>query len=326
MNDVLNSLGLIDYITVPRLLGVLRAVVLLGVGLPLARLAGGAAARTAAKRGDAQSALLARRIVFYTLAALVTATALHQMGFHLGVLLGAAGVLTVALGFASQTSASNLISGLFLIAERPFVVGDVITVEGTTGEILSIDLLSVKLRTFDNLFVRVPNEQIIKSTVTNMTRFPIRRADIMVSVAYKEDLTQVRKILLEIAARNPKVLDEPKPLLIFKGFGESSLDYQFSVWAVRDNFVDVRTRVQEAIKSEFDRAGIEIPFPHRTFYTGAITDPLPVALVEPRPRNGADSPGTAPGGDQDDGAPKVRAPEDAAVGPAESGESARAST
>jgi hypothetical protein len=92
----------------------------------------------------------------------VVAGALHQAGLKLGVLPGAAGILTVAIGFASQTSASNLISGLFVIAERPFVVGDIIRVAETTGEVLSVDLLSVKIRTFDNLYVRIPNEGIIR--------------------------------------------------------------------------------------------------------------------------------------------------------------------
>ena len=83
----------------------------------------------------------------------------------------AAGLLTVALGFAAQTSASNLISGLFLLGERPFVVGDVIRLaSGITGEVVGIDLLSVKIRTFDNLLVRVPNETLLKSELTNLTR------------------------------------------------------------------------------------------------------------------------------------------------------------
>ncbi|RXM22074.1 mechanosensitive ion channel, partial [Citrobacter sp. AAK_AS5] len=90
---------------------------------------------------------------------------------------------------------SNLISGLFLVMERPFVVGDVITVDDVTGEVLTIDMLSTKLRTFDNLYVRMPNETIIKSRVTNLTHFPIRRIDLRLGVAYREDLARVRAVL-----------------------------------------------------------------------------------------------------------------------------------
>lgn len=206
--------------------------------------------------------------------------ALGELGFHVGVLMGAAGLFTVALGFASQTSASNLISGLFLIIEQPFVIGDIVRVEDVTGEVLSIDLLSIKLRTFDNLFVRVPNETIIKTKVINLTHFPIRRIDLQVGVAYKEDLPRVREVLAEVADRNPLCLDEPAPVYIFKGFGESSLDMQFSVWTKRENYLALLNSIYLEIKAAFDAAGIEIPFPHRSLYTGSVTDPFPIRIVE----------------------------------------------
>ena len=189
----------------------------------------------------------------------------------------------MAIGFASQTSASNLISGLFLVAERPFTVGDVIRVGTTTGEVLSIDTLSVKLRTFDNLFVRIPNESLIKSEVTTLTRFPIRRADLLVGVAYKEDLSKVRTILEEVADKNPLSLEEPKPRYIFQGFGESSLDIQFSVWAKRENFLDLKNSIYSEIITAFDEQGIEIPFPHRTIYTGSVTEPFPIKTMGDQP-------------------------------------------
>jgi small-conductance mechanosensitive channel len=193
-------------------------------------------------------------------------------------------VLSVAVGFASQTSASNIISGLFLIAEQPFKVGDVIQIGGTTGEVLAIDLLSVKLRTFDNLFVRIPNESLIKTEVRTLTRFPIRRVDITVGVAYKEDLSKVRKVLLEVTERNPLSLEEPKPVFIFRGFGDSSLDIQFSVWVQRENYLELKNRIQEEIKTAFDAEGIEIPFPHRSLYAGSVTEPLPIRLVSAEAR------------------------------------------
>jgi len=204
---------------------------------------------------------LFRRGIFYGIITLFTFAALHQLGFNLSVVLGAAGVFSVAIGFASQTSASNLISGLFLLGERPFSVGDVIRVGSTTGEVLSIDLLSAKLRTFDNLYVRIPNESLIKSEVTTLTRFPIRRIDLKVGVAYKEDLPTVRDVLFKVADRNPLCLEEPKPLFIFQGFGNSSLDIQFSVWVKRENFLDLKNSLQLEIKAAFDAASIEIPFP-----------------------------------------------------------------
>jgi small-conductance mechanosensitive channel len=280
MSAWLNDLGLGGFVTPEQLSTLLRAVLILVIGLLAARLVAAAAGRTVGARMGKQESMLARRFVFYGLTGLTLAMTLNELGFQLSVLLGAAGILTVAIGFASQTSASNLISGLFLIAERPFVVGDVITVEGQTGEVLSIDLLSVKLRTFDNLYVRVPNESIIKARVTNLTHFPIRRADLKIGVAYKEDLPRVRRILMRVADANPLCLDEPEPLFIFTGYGDSSLDMQFSVWGKRENFLELRNRMYLEIKAAFDAEGVEIPFPHRSLYAGEATRPIPVRMVD----------------------------------------------
>lgn len=256
------------------------ALILLG-GILLGRLLGAGAVRLLRERLDKHASTILRRAVFYLVLGLAVASALSQLGFKLGVLLGAAGVVSVALGFASQTSVSNLISGLFLVGERPFGIGDVIRVGPTTGEILSIDLLSVKLRTFDNLLVRIPNETLIKTEVINLSRFPIRRADILVGIAYKEDIGRVRDLLMEVAAANPLCLEEPKPVFIVVGFGASSVDLQFSVWAKRENFLDVKNALYQDIKRAFDAAGVEIPFPHVSLYAGSATQAIPVRLAEP---------------------------------------------
>ena len=270
---------LINAFTGDRAAHLLRAAILLTLGVLFASLASRLVRRTAGKHLSQHHLQLARRLVFYGILALFVASALRELGFSLAVLMGAAGVLTVAIGFASQTSASNLISGLFLIGERPFSVGDVIRIGDTTGEVLSIDALSVKLRTFDNLFVRIPNETLIKSQVTTLTRFAIRRLDLILGVAYKEDINAVRDVLMSVADRNTMCLDDPAPLFIFTGFGESSLDIQFSVWAKRENFLPLRNSITAEIKAAFDAAGIEIPFPHRSLYTGEATRPFPVTIV-----------------------------------------------
>ena len=268
------------FLSSERMWSVTRALMLVIVGTVLAKLVSSTLTRIAGKKLDNHRTMLLKRGSYYLILVLFLISALRELGFNLSVLLGAAGILTVAIGFASQTSASNLISGLFLVAERPFSVGDVIRVGATTGEVLSIDLLSVKLRTFDNLFVRIPNETLIKSEVTTLTRFPIRRLDVMVGVAYKEDLKKVRAVLDAVADTNPLCLEEPKPLYIFQGFGESSLDIQFSVWAKRENFLDLRNSIYQEIKSAFDEHSIEIPFPHRTIYTGSATTPFPIQSVD----------------------------------------------
>ena len=271
---------IVNFFISDKMWGISRAFILIIVGAIVARLVSTAVIKIAGKKTDQHRALLLKRSSYYIILVLFMVSALNELGFDLSVLLGAAGILTVAIGFASQTSASNLISGLFLVAERPFSVGDIIRVGTTTGVVLSIDLLSVKLRTFDNLFVRIPNEFLIKSEVTTLTRFPIRRVDLKIGVAYKEDLKNVRSILDDIADKNPLCLEEPKPQYFFQGFGDSSLDIQYSVWVTRENHIELKNSIYQEIKIAFDEKGVEIPFPHRTLYTGSVTEPFPIRSID----------------------------------------------
>ena len=136
----------------------LQTLIIILLGYVMARLASLALKRLFRESTSPHVTMLVQRAAyifsFYLVLGLFIISGLHQLGFNFGVLLGAAGVLTIAVGFASQTSMSNLISGLFLIGERAFAIGDLIKVGDTVGEVLSIDLLSVKLRMFDNTYVR----------------------------------------------------------------------------------------------------------------------------------------------------------------------------
>nr|NIR50050.1 mechanosensitive ion channel [candidate division KSB1 bacterium]NIT72389.1 mechanosensitive ion channel [candidate division KSB1 bacterium]NIV07204.1 mechanosensitive ion channel [candidate division Zixibacteria bacterium]NIX72069.1 mechanosensitive ion channel [candidate division KSB1 bacterium] len=105
------------------------------------------------------------------------------------------------------------------------------------------------------------------------------RIDVRVSVAYKEDIARVREVLQDVAQKNPLCLQEPEPLFIFSGFGNSSIDLTFAVWAVREDWLKVKNQIYEQIKKRFDEEGIEIPFPHLSFYTGLASKPLPIEIV-----------------------------------------------
>lgn len=260
---------------------VAKTLAILFLGFFFARLLSQAFPRLLKSSRDQQLLMILRKTIFYLLVIITLIAALNQLGLDLKVLLGAAGILTVALGFASQTSASNLISGIFLIVEQPFIVGDVIRIGETTGNVLSVDLLSTRLRTFDNLLVRIPNEMLMKSEITNFTHFPIRRIDIQLGIAYKEDIEKVKHILFELAKRNPLCLNEPIPIFIILGFGDSSVNLQFSIWIKKENYVTVKNSIQEEIKKAFEQHHIEIPFPHRSLYAGSDSKPFRVQMVEP---------------------------------------------
>ena len=191
---------------------------------------------------------------------------LREAGFKLSVFLGAAGILTVALGFASQTSASNLISGLFLIGEGSFEVGDTIQVtmiRGHTieGQVISIDLLSVKLLTLDNIFIRLPNEQLIKTPVFNLSKFPVRRIPITLFINFHEDIVKVRQVLIDVADAYSLVLDEPRPQVAVTAFRESTIELLFTVWTQQDYYIQVHDEIQERVRNGFIDNNIEIPIP-----------------------------------------------------------------
>jgi small-conductance mechanosensitive channel len=252
-----------------------RAIAYLIAGLALSRAVRFGATRALPTLEAGQRTLLARLAANVVLGLFVV-SALRQFGFDLTVLLGAAGIVTVAVGFASQTSASNLIAGLFLILERAVQPGDVITVGGRTGEVISVDLLSTKLRTFDNLLVRIPNETMVKTEIVALNRFAIRRVDLPIGVGYATDLPTAEAALVVAARRNPLVLDEPAPQVFAQGFGADSVEYLLTVWTEKGNFVAVRNALLRDVKAELDAAGIEIPFPQRTLSTQA---PLQVEVI-----------------------------------------------
>jgi len=256
----------------------IRIAIFLAISFPILFTLRGWAHKYFEKKYSSHYSMLAGKLILYVGLTLIVVTVMGQLGISLAPLLGAAGIVGVAIGFASQTSVSNIISGLFLIAEGPFKVDDIITVKNTTGVVLSIDILSVKLRTFNNQFVRIPNETLIKTEVTNITRFPIRRLSTTISVAHKENIGEVRDILMEVAEKNEYALLEPEPVITFDTIQPSSIDLVFKVWAQVAEYISLKNTIHEEIKVAFDEAGVEIPFPHISLYAGEATNPLPVRL------------------------------------------------
>ena len=253
------------------------AIILCTIGFLIARFVSNSFIRTIGSRFNAHQRLLWRRGIFYFIFLLFIMASLREAGFKLSVFLGAAGILTVALGFASQTSATNLISGLFLIGEGSFEVGDTIQItliRGQTieGQVISIDLLSVKLLTLDNVYIRLPNEQLIRTPVMNLSKYPIRRIPITLAINFHEDIIKVRHVLLEVAAKYPLVMDDPKAAVTVTAFRESSIEILFAVWCRQENALKVRDEMQERIRNGFLENQIEIPVPKM----GLIDRPLPL--------------------------------------------------
>nr|WP_314994969.1 mechanosensitive ion channel family protein [uncultured Treponema sp.] len=197
----------------------------------------------------------------YTGFTVMVMTVFHRLGIDISAILGAAGIAGVAIGFASQTSISNVISGLFVITERAFKINDIIEVNGTMGTVQSINLLSVSLKTFDNQYVRIPNESIIKANLINYSQFPYRRAKTELSVAYGTDLRKVEQILLAVAKKNAFVIEEPAPSILWTSFADSGINLTLMAWTKIENFGKLRNSLFIEIDEKLKEENIEVPFP-----------------------------------------------------------------
>ncbi len=243
----------------PYLIAILTLIIGYIIGRSLSRAAG----TIVRQSGSAHGALLTQKIVLYGVFTIAVIFALANLGLKVSGLLATAGIFTVALGFAAQTSVSNVISGFFLLFDRPFSIGDTVKIDTTLGTILSIDLLSTRIRTFDNLMVRIPNEGLLKSTITNYTLYNVRRVEIPISVAFGSDLENVRKIILDIMHEHRLILDEPAAAIIFDTMTDSGVNLLVRAWAERADYITARSELTMGIHNALVENGISIPFPKR---------------------------------------------------------------
>jgi len=194
---------------------------------------------------------------------------LDNAGIHLGALTVFAGAVGVGVGFGLQNIASNFISGLVILAERPITVGDRVEVAGIAGQVQHIRARSTVIVTNDNITMIVPNTKFIDSPVTNWTYGDPRvRFRIPVGVAYSSDINKVREALLAAANENQNTLKDPAPGVFLEKFGDNSIDFELVVWSSEMSYRPRRYRsdLNFAMEEKLREAGIEIAFPQRDLH------------------------------------------------------------
>ncbi len=193
-----------------------------------------------------------------------------------------AGAFGVGIGFGLQNIFNNFISGLILLYERPIRLDDLVEIGGVTGQVKRIGIRSSSIRTAQGADVIVPNSNLISSQFINWTHSDqLRRLEIKVGVAYGADPEKILKLLLEAATAHPKVRKEPAPMALFRGFGDSSLNFEVRVWVHHTDLLIVETEVGVAIAAALARGGIEIPFPQRNLKLRSIDQSLKETLDQP---------------------------------------------
>jgi small-conductance mechanosensitive channel len=209
------------------------------------------------------------RIAGYLFIALGFVMALNNAGLEISSLTVLAGAVGIGLGFGLQNIINNFFSGLIILAERPVAIGDRIEVGGVAGMVTRINMRSTTVVTNDNITIIVPNSDFISTAVTNWSHGdPKVRLRVPFGVAYGSNVSLLKRVILEVAARHPAVLKEPSPSLFFVGFGESSLDFELGVWTIEmaHNPIRFRSDLYYAIEQALRDNEIEIPFPQRDLH------------------------------------------------------------
>lgn len=215
------------------------------------------------KNTDHQSRLIFNKAINFVGFSVMGIVIISQLGFDslFTTALGTAGIAGVAIGFASKTSLENIISGVLLLSDKSFKIDDIIIVDGVEGTVESIDSLSIKIRTYDNQLVRVPNVKVLNSNVANLYPNKERRKDFYFKIAYTNDVTKIENLLKEIAKRNPYAIKTDETFIYFYAFDQIGFTIKYGVWFEKGNITPLVNSITKDISETFKKEGIEIPVP-----------------------------------------------------------------
>jgi small conductance mechanosensitive channel len=232
---------------------------------------------------------LTLRLVRFFILLLGLLAAGRQLGLEVGSLVAGLGIVGLAVGMAAQDLLANLIAGFTILWDRPFRVGDVVTIGSINGQVVEIGLRTTRLRAGDQKLVILPNREAISETVVNHTESRKRRLDVRLTIAYDQPIEPVRELLVGLARGQAGFEAEPAPEVAMVAFAEAGVDIELRA-VLKDAHEEgaVRSRLLEAIKVAFDGAGIAFPLPQRTFRLLASSP-----QIEPAGQLGAPS-GVAP--------------------------------
>ena len=241
---------------------IVSAVLILVIGLALAKfLVKLVTKSTAFSKLDPGVASFLKSFLKISSKILVFVTVAAVIGIPMTSFITILGSMAVAIGLSLQGSLSNIAGGLLILLNKPFVVGDFISVSGYDGSVTDIGLFYTKLTTGDNRKVVLPNSLVSSNALVNVTEQKTRRVDLEVTVDYGSDVEKVKAILLGLAKEHSLVLKDPAPMARLSAHGDSALVFVFRTWCNKEDYWTVRFDLLESIKAGFDKEGISIPYP-----------------------------------------------------------------
>ena len=219
--------------------------------------------KTTVKKFDPRVSKSIMRILSYIFYVLIVMYVMGLLGIDLAAIWGAMGIAGVAIGFAAQTTVSNLISGIFIVTEKAIKFGDFIELDGVSGTVERIGLLSIRVKTLDNQLIRIPSSSVINAKLKNFSTYDYRRYVFEVSVDYSTDLDKALEVLQSVPAKCPLVITDKAdyaPKAILTTSMDSGIGMNLVVWCERPNFLDLKSQVCKEVVKAFQENDINIPF------------------------------------------------------------------
>jgi small conductance mechanosensitive channel len=211
--------------------------------------------------GDRATEILISRLSYGVVWFIGGVIALGVLGLNFAALLGALGLTSVAIGFGLKDILSNYLSGLILLATRPFRIGDEVVINQYEGRVVQVQLRVTTVQTYDGRQVYIPNQEVFQSSITNNTASPVRRSSMLVGIDYEADLKQAQGEILDAIASIDGIEAEPAPLVLVQELAASTVNLEVLFWvnSRRKSFLQVTSEVRQVVKERLEKAGIEMP-------------------------------------------------------------------
>ncbi len=268
--DITGSLETILFNAIAGIPSLIAAIVIFILSLYVAALVRRLLRKTLQERATNQQAvLLVAGVSYWTVLILGLIVALEQIGFNLTAFLAGLGIAGFTIGFALQDVSKNFVSGLLLLLQQPFNIGDNVEAGGMTGNVVKIDLRSTEIRTIDGRLILIPNADVFTKPIINYSRTDWRRIEIKMGLAYTTDMEHARKVALQSIQDVPGLIVDRIPTIHFQEYGPSTMNLSLYYWVntnQTDHFIAKDTGLL-AVMEAFNREGIEMPYPTQVIYT-----------------------------------------------------------
>lgn len=257
-----NSDGFID-----KGIEVLSALLILVIGLWVIKRVVKIFEKVLLKRGiDATLMPTLKGVVKGMLTVVLLIAVIQKLGAETSGLVAVLGALGLAVGFALQGSLANFAGGILILVLKPFKNGDVINVNGETGSVQSISIVTTTMKTPDNRVIYMANGGVASATITNITQESTRRWDYVCGIGYDDDFEKAKEIIQGLIAADSRFHKDPAPFVRVGNLGESSVDITIRAWVDTSEYWNVHFDMIENIKKEMDKAKISIPYPQRDIH------------------------------------------------------------